>query len=354
MGFTPELVGLSGERITAKFNEPRPESTSKFHIGIDISSSKTPRPFSAGVYGKVIRAGGGDYNTITVECFHDPRVIVQYLHSSLVSVRNGCLVTPGTILGMTGDTAPKEHPVTGIHLHLHIVRPSGKPLHPTWSRNFVDPETWDVGNPLVGTWSKTSTEYDIDYTSVTRRQWKISSDTIGGAISITNTCDLDYIQQIHVPGEAEPRPPRYCKYQSVAKWEYIISSRDDCKIGASIISSSCTATDSCTPGVSCIAESTIIEFRLKSLNRIEILSPNGVWTLDRVGLPRISVLDWKAESISTAGDKTNSSPSNSATAFEAQHFADEENFNGGLGFRRGDINELRGDPTTDLSSDDAR
>jgi murein DD-endopeptidase MepM/ murein hydrolase activator NlpD len=150
MGFSPVAVGLAGQVINHPYNEPRKAC---FHRGIDITSSKKPLDFSAGIYGRVIDPTQTAWGTISVQPFHDPTAVVQYLHCSQYSVKVGQAVAPWTILGKTGDTAPPNSGVKGIHLHLQVVEP-GSPLHSCWgARNYVDPTRWDLGNPLVGTWT---------------------------------------------------------------------------------------------------------------------------------------------------------------------------------------------------------
>ena len=67
--------------------------------------------FKAGVYGLVVRAGGGDWGTISVQ-IRDGSVI-QYLHTTASHVKVGDLVTPDTVLGVTGRTGARD-----IHLHI--------------------------------------------------------------------------------------------------------------------------------------------------------------------------------------------------------------------------------------------
>jgi hypothetical protein len=91
--------------------------TPKVHEGVDISSrpapGESPKPldFKAGVYGVVVRAGGGDWGTIAVQ-LRDGSVI-QYLHTTASHVKLGEVVAPDTPLGVTGRTG------TGV-IHLHI------------------------------------------------------------------------------------------------------------------------------------------------------------------------------------------------------------------------------------------
>ena len=66
----------------------------------------------AGVYGVVVRAGGGDWGTISVQ-LRDGSVI-QYLHTTASHVKVGDVVAPDTLLGVTGRTGARD-----IHLRAY-------------------------------------------------------------------------------------------------------------------------------------------------------------------------------------------------------------------------------------------
>ena len=151
MGFTPAQVGLDGERVTAHFREPRPNGCP--HRGLDISSSGTPKPFVAGIFGQVVEpAPGGEWGTIAVAPLSQPATRVQYLHCSRAFVSVGQMVTPWMVVGLTGDTAPPGTGITGVHLHIQVIKPGG-PAEPCWGqRNFVDPESWADTDIMAGTW----------------------------------------------------------------------------------------------------------------------------------------------------------------------------------------------------------
>jgi murein DD-endopeptidase MepM/ murein hydrolase activator NlpD len=89
----------------------------QLHKGVDITSRPAPnepaRPmhFKAGVYGVVVRAGGGNWGTISVQ-LRDGSVI-QYLHTTASHVKVGDVVAPDTLLGVTGRTGARD-----IHLHI--------------------------------------------------------------------------------------------------------------------------------------------------------------------------------------------------------------------------------------------
>ena len=183
MGFTPSHIGLGGEQITSRFNERRRGTSNEYHIGIDISSSRRARPFRAGVYGTVVPKLGGRWGTITVVPFHNQKSSIQYLHCSSIAVKVGEIVAPWTVLGTTGDRAPPDSGVTGYHLHLHVIESQGSPLHDSWPQNFVDPTSWDLGNPLVGRWVGRVSDGGADYSSESTLEWIIQSDALNSLIS---------------------------------------------------------------------------------------------------------------------------------------------------------------------------
>ena len=101
----------------------------RVHEGIDFSSHPTgvdaakPLDFKAGVYGLVVRAGGGDWGTIGVQ-LRDGSV-VQYLHTTASHVKVGDLVTPDTVLGVTGKRGAGT-----VHLHIQATDKHGYVISP--------------------------------------------------------------------------------------------------------------------------------------------------------------------------------------------------------------------------------
>lgn len=99
------------------------------HQGIDFSSRPTPgqKPtpldFNAGVYGVVVKAGDGEWGTITIQVFDGTRI--QYLHTMASSVKVGDLVAPDTKLGVTGRTGAGV-----IHLHIQAKDKDGNAMSP--------------------------------------------------------------------------------------------------------------------------------------------------------------------------------------------------------------------------------
>src|SRR5206468_467040 len=89
----------------------------RVHEGVDLSSrpaaGQAPKPldFKAGVYGVVVKAGGGNWGTISVQ-LQDGSVL-QYLHTTAAHVKVGDVVAPDTLLGVTGRTGARD-----IHLHI--------------------------------------------------------------------------------------------------------------------------------------------------------------------------------------------------------------------------------------------
>ena len=155
-GFNVDVVGLTGERRTSAFGVMRKGCP---HKGVDYSSSQRPKDFTAGLYGKVVEPEESGYATIAVLPFNASGYTVQYLHTSAKYVAVGDIVQPWTIIGATGDTAPPTNPADGIHLHLQIQSMLATPSQTCWNgREFVDPETWNISNPLIGAWRNSSTD----------------------------------------------------------------------------------------------------------------------------------------------------------------------------------------------------
>ena len=223
MGFSPSNVGLRGERITSMFGVSRPSTKNKYHIGIDISSSRRARAFRAGVYGTVVIPNGGRWGTVTVVPFHDQTSAVQYLHCSSINVSPNKLVAPWTNLGMTGTKAPPGSGITGYHLHLHVIDSGSQRLHPEWKFNYVDPVVWTISNPIIGHWSGRWSGADVDqdgdrYSWRSKVHWHITGDTIGSAVSMSMlevnvydhlSCQMQY--GISADGSVTSRNDNYLK-----------------------------------------------------------------------------------------------------------------------------------------------
>lgn len=191
MGFNTTNLGLAGERVSDKFGNLRDGCP---HKGTDFTSSRKPKEFTAGIYGKVI-ATNWNYGTITILPFHEPNYIVQYLHCSEFRVTENEIVQPWTVIGVTGETAPPGTGITGIHLHLQVEAP-GTPTHSCWgSRNFTDPEKWDISNPLIGEWitvgNNTSGNQIVEETIIMR----IMGDEIGDQVTVLRNKKVQYTRE---------------------------------------------------------------------------------------------------------------------------------------------------------------
>jgi hypothetical protein len=99
------------------------------HQGVDFSSRPapgerpTPLDFKAGVHGVVVKAGDGEWGTITVQIYDG--TLIQYLHTLASHVKVGDVVGPDTLLGVTGRTG------TGtIHLHIQAKDQNGNSISP--------------------------------------------------------------------------------------------------------------------------------------------------------------------------------------------------------------------------------
>ena len=201
--FSPNSLGLSGERITALFGEDRNGCP---HKGIDISSSRTSKPFSAGVFGIVGQPIGGQWGTVTVNPLHAPSVRIQYLHCTNISVASGQLVTPWTVLGSTGATAPPNSGITGIHLHLQV-QPPGSGAPPCWKgRYFVDPTKFSTPDLMRGTWYREYTRVQGPLTVDYKETWSLPSSIVGQtgrvvleAIAYSGSCRWHFIMDWRLP-----------------------------------------------------------------------------------------------------------------------------------------------------------
>ncbi len=147
--FSPDRVSLPQDVISSPFEAPR---NSGPHKGTDISENmRNPtkfQPFSAGVWGVIVPPLGGPWGTITINPFVGANHKVQHLHSSSVNVSVGDIVSPWSILGSTGTTAPPGIPISGVHLHIQVADEAGTPKYPEWDRAYVNPTSWDTGNPF--------------------------------------------------------------------------------------------------------------------------------------------------------------------------------------------------------------
>jgi hypothetical protein len=184
MGFSPDTVGLSGETVSGTFEEPRPDGCP--HRGLDITSSQTPKPFQAGIYGVVIPPINTAFGTIAVRPFGDLSAIVQYLHCSTSKVGIGDSVAPWTVLGTTGETAPPGTGITGIHLHIQVILP-GTPRHSCWDRNYVDPASWESHFSIAGTWAtRVSGAGGVADTQIT-----LNGDSLGSTGNVINIASFN-------------------------------------------------------------------------------------------------------------------------------------------------------------------
>jgi murein DD-endopeptidase MepM/ murein hydrolase activator NlpD len=180
-GFTVDVVGLPGERVTDVFGTLRDGCP---HKGVDYSSSQRPMDFQAGIYGTVVEPEESGWGTVAVVPHDNPDFKVQYLHTSSRYVAVGDVVQPWTILGATGDTAPPGTGITGIHLHLQVQAVNAPSSHACWSgREFVDPASWTIRNPLVGTWVSNSSETIKGVTIEDTKQMRIDGDAINSPIT---------------------------------------------------------------------------------------------------------------------------------------------------------------------------
>jgi murein DD-endopeptidase MepM/ murein hydrolase activator NlpD len=87
-------------------------ATTGFHAGLDMAAPKGA-PVAAAADGRVALAGDLYFSGGTVLLDHGGGLFTQYMHLSRIDVRDGDVVTKGTIVGLVGATGR----VTGPHLH---------------------------------------------------------------------------------------------------------------------------------------------------------------------------------------------------------------------------------------------
>jgi murein DD-endopeptidase MepM/ murein hydrolase activator NlpD len=86
--------------------------TRSFHAGLDMAAPKGT-PVAAAADGRVALAGDLYFSGGSVLLDHGGGLFTQYFHLSRVDVKDGDVVTKGTVLGLVGATGR----VTGPHLH---------------------------------------------------------------------------------------------------------------------------------------------------------------------------------------------------------------------------------------------
>lgn len=107
--------------------------TQSFHTGLDMPAPKGT-PVAAAADGRVALAGDLYFSGGTVLLDHGGGLFTQYMHLSRVDVKDGDVVTKGTVVGLAGATGR----VTGPHLHWGArwngarVNPEALLALPTW------------------------------------------------------------------------------------------------------------------------------------------------------------------------------------------------------------------------------
>jgi hypothetical protein len=109
---------------------PGPNQKLSQHEGVDYRSRNDQGqvasvPYTTPVGGTVEVVEGSTFNTVGVRTADGS--LIQFLHSSGISVANGQEVQPGDQIGVTGNTAPYGLP---IHLHVQAQDPNGNPVNP--------------------------------------------------------------------------------------------------------------------------------------------------------------------------------------------------------------------------------
>lgn len=148
--FSTNRVELKSHVLSSPFGVLREiNGIRRYHAGVDYASTPPMEAdFSAGVWGVLENINPSPFNTILVKPLHTMGYNIQYLHNTKRYSKDGDIVAPWTIIGRTNKTAPADEPVTDTHLHLQVWAITGNPQYPDWTRNYVNPETWDTGNPF--------------------------------------------------------------------------------------------------------------------------------------------------------------------------------------------------------------
>ncbi len=107
----------------------QPDEVVRTHEGADFQSrpapDKPPIPleFKSGVSGQVVSAGTGEFGLIGVQIGNGN--VLEFLHTSVTYVKMGDLVTPDTVLGLTGKKG-----ADAIHLHVQAKDANRRPISP--------------------------------------------------------------------------------------------------------------------------------------------------------------------------------------------------------------------------------
>lgn len=105
------------------------DETFRIHYGLDFQSRNMAgdppeaMEFVAGIPGKVKLIPNSTTNTIGVIPSENPKIVVQYLHASVISVVDDQPVLPRTPLGKTGNITKRDSsgkPVGSGVIHLHV------------------------------------------------------------------------------------------------------------------------------------------------------------------------------------------------------------------------------------------
>jgi hypothetical protein len=114
-------------RLSGEFGELSPVRNWQPHSGIDLAmpENTTLRAIGEGVVDKVFTGEGAIGKGLSIKFPDGTRAI--YGHMNEVKARIGEQVTPGEILGLSGNTGNS----TGAHLHFGLKDANGAPVDPT-------------------------------------------------------------------------------------------------------------------------------------------------------------------------------------------------------------------------------
>lgn len=111
-------------QISSPYGERELDGKREFHDGIDIPCPEGT-PVLAVLPGKVLLSGWTGRGGYAVVLAHENNVQTTYCHFSKLTLMEGQIVKPGTVIGLSGNTGRS----TGPHLHFSV-KINGRPCDP--------------------------------------------------------------------------------------------------------------------------------------------------------------------------------------------------------------------------------
>jgi murein DD-endopeptidase MepM/ murein hydrolase activator NlpD len=164
--------------------ELKDDEDCRTHQGVDFSSrpasgeKPTPLEFKAGVNGVVVKAGDGQWGTITVQIYDG--TLIQYLHTLASHVKVGDIVTPESKLGVTGRTGAGV-----IHLHIQAKDKNGFAISPDLAFRLGRTKSQFQEKP-----DKSLLDFDPDLNS------PVKAKVVGRKVSAVNRPESKWIVEV--------------------------------------------------------------------------------------------------------------------------------------------------------------